>query len=190
MCVESVKTPIKILAVEKNGTIRRLIRVHLEAAGLLVCEAGSEHECGDVLLRGRCRALLFSADSLSPDTMALIQKVRRWCGEELPLLLISAEEPTAAMMRAHVSWSHWLDAQLNAHERFEIVAPTRPNLVVFRHTAADVPSPSTRMPCVSLTGRSFCSRVARAASETAMPAIPAARITLSDTAPDDSAPDM
>jgi len=99
MCVESVKTPIKILAVEKNGTIRRLIRVNLEADGLLVCEAGSEHECWDVLRRERCRALLFSADSLSPDTMALIQKVRRWCGEELPLLLISAEEPTAAMMR-------------------------------------------------------------------------------------------
>lgn len=43
----------------------------------------------------------------------------------------------AAMMRDHVSWSHWLDAQLNADERFEIVAPTRLNLVVFRLTAGD-----------------------------------------------------
>ncbi len=99
MCVESVKMPIKILAVEKNGTLRRLIRVNLEADGLLVCEAGSEHECWDVLQRERCRALLFSTDSLCPDMVALIQKVRQWRGEELPLLLISAEEPTTAMMR-------------------------------------------------------------------------------------------
>lgn len=99
MSVESVKASVKILAVEKNGTLRRLIRVNLEVDGLLVYEAGSEHECWDVLRREKCRALLFSTDSLAPDAIALIQKVRRWRGEKLPLLLISAEEPTAAMMR-------------------------------------------------------------------------------------------
>ncbi len=99
MCVESLKAPIKILAVEKNDALRRLIRVNLEADGLLVREAGSEHECWEVLRQERCRALLFSTESLSSDTVTLIQEIRRWRGEELPLLLISAEEPTTAMMR-------------------------------------------------------------------------------------------
>jgi len=85
---------------EENRRIRQLIRVNLEADGLQVCEAESEHQCLEVAQTERCEVLLLSLDTPGLGVVQIVQEVRARRNRNLPLLLISAEEPSEALMRA------------------------------------------------------------------------------------------
>ena len=89
-----------VLAVEEDRRIRQLIRVNLEADGLRVCEAESEHQCLEVFQIEKCQVLLLSLDTPGLDVLRMAREIRARGGANLPLLLISAEEPSTALLRA------------------------------------------------------------------------------------------
>lgn len=89
-----------VLAAEENGWLRRMIRVNLEADGLRVCEAETREECLEIAQEEDCDLILLSLDMPGLDPVQTVHQIRKREGKELPALLVSAEEPSACLLRA------------------------------------------------------------------------------------------
>jgi DNA-binding response OmpR family regulator len=89
-----------ILTVDQDMNIRRLIRVNLEADGLNVCEAESHRECLDILRDQECDLLLLGQELGQEQALDIVSRVRGQKGWALPVLLVSEDEPSKALLRA------------------------------------------------------------------------------------------
>jgi DNA-binding response OmpR family regulator len=100
MCRNDREQRPKILAADESRIIRQLIRVNLEVDGFQVCEAETESECIEVAEAEGCQLLLISLDMPGLDAMQVVQGIRQREGWNLPVLIISSEEPSTALMQA------------------------------------------------------------------------------------------
>ena len=69
-------TKLKVLAVEDDRIIRRLIRVNLEADGLHVCEADTHLDCLNVVKQQDCGLLLLSREISEEEALQVVGQVR------------------------------------------------------------------------------------------------------------------
>ena len=90
----------RILAVDEDHTILRLIRVNLEADGLHVCEATTHRECLDVARHEECDLLLLSENASEGGALDVVSGVRDEEGWPLPVLLVTDDEPSKSLLRA------------------------------------------------------------------------------------------
>ena len=95
-----VSAKSRILAVEGDRTILRLIRVNLEADGLHVCEAATRGECLDLVRHEECDLLLLSESSSEGEALDVVSEVRDEEGWSLPVLLVTDDEPPKSLLRA------------------------------------------------------------------------------------------
>jgi two-component system KDP operon response regulator KdpE len=89
-----------ILTVDRDLNIRRLIRVNLEADGLNVCEAESQHECLDIIQDQECDLLLLGQELGRDQALDIVSRVRAKMGWAMPVLLVSEDDPSKALLRA------------------------------------------------------------------------------------------
>ena len=90
----------RVLAVDGDHTILRLIRVNLEADGLHVCEATTHRECLALVRHEECDLLLLGENASEGEALDVVSGVRDEEGWRLPVLLVTADEPSKSLMRA------------------------------------------------------------------------------------------
>lgn len=91
---------LRVLAVEEDHIIRRLIRVNLEADGLSVCEASSHHDCVEVARQNDCNLLLLSQEVSEQEALYVVGRVRQEEGWPMPVLLVTSDTPSRSLLIA------------------------------------------------------------------------------------------
>ncbi len=92
--------PQRVLVVDADWKIRRLIRTNLEAQGLQVAEATSAQACLEALRVGPCDLLLLSADLPDGNGWNLVGALRRTpAGSGLPIVVIAAEPVRSRLLQ-------------------------------------------------------------------------------------------
>ena len=96
----------RVLAIEHDWRLRKLIRANLEPLGLSVQEAvGAEH--GLELLRASAPDLiLLDLDLPDLDLTHFVGRILALCSQPLPIIVISAEPPTRQFMQQAPTTSH------------------------------------------------------------------------------------
>lgn len=92
--------PQRVLVVDADWKMRRLIRTNLEAQGLQVAEAASGQECLEALRAEPCDLLLLSADLPDGNGWNLVGALRRTpAGHDLPIVVIAAEPARSRLLQ-------------------------------------------------------------------------------------------
>jgi two-component system KDP operon response regulator KdpE len=90
--------PPKLLVIEDDPAIRRLLRVTLERAGHAVAEAGSAREALSLLSIEKPQVILLDLGLPDRDGLELVQLLKR--GGEATLIVVSAREATSEKVAA------------------------------------------------------------------------------------------
>ncbi len=90
--------PAKLLVVEDDPAIRRLLRVTLERAGHAVAEAGTAREALSLLPIEKPQVVLLDLGLPDRDGLELVQLLKR--GGEATLIVVSAREATSEKVAA------------------------------------------------------------------------------------------
>jgi two-component system KDP operon response regulator KdpE len=90
--------PSKLLVIEDDPAIRRLLRVTLERAGYAVAEAGTAREALSLLPIEKPQVILLDLGLPDRDGLELVQLLKR--GSEATLIVVSAREATSEKVAA------------------------------------------------------------------------------------------
>ena len=90
--------PPKLLVIEDDPAIRRLLRVTLERAGHAVAEAGTAREALSLLPIEKPQVILLDLGLPDRDGLELVQLLKR--GSEATLIVVSAREATSEKVAA------------------------------------------------------------------------------------------
>ncbi|WP_019833981.1 response regulator [Sphingomonas sp. PR090111-T3T-6A] len=90
--------PPKLLVIEDDPAIRRLLRVTLERSGHAVAEAGSAREALSLLSIEKPQVILLDLGLPDRDGLELVQLLKR--GSEATLIVVSAREATSEKVAA------------------------------------------------------------------------------------------
>ncbi len=90
--------PAKLLVIEDDPAIRRLLRVTLERAGHAVAEAGTAREALSLLPIEKPQVVLLDLGLPDRDGLELVQLLKR--GAEATLIVVSAREATSEKVAA------------------------------------------------------------------------------------------
>jgi two-component system KDP operon response regulator KdpE len=134
----------RVLVVEDEGAIRRLLRTTLEAEGYGVCEAGTAREAE--ALAGNRRIDLFLVDLGLPDGdgLQLIRRLRGWTRR--PILVLSARSQESQKVEAlDAGADDFIGKPFGVHE---LHARLR---VALRHAAQSSLAGSSRLECGDVT---------------------------------------
>lgn len=91
-------SPAKLLVIEDDPAIRRLLRVTLERAGHAVAEAGTAREALSLLPIEKPQVVLLDLGLPDRDGLELVQLLKR--GGEATLIVVSAREATSEKVAA------------------------------------------------------------------------------------------
>lgn len=89
-----------ILAIESNWRIRRLIRANLEPLGFRVCEAVGQRHSLACIREEMPDLILLDLDLPDAEAIGLLRNLRRQTGEQVPILVMSAEPLSQAVRQS------------------------------------------------------------------------------------------